>query len=120
MKQVGQYLKTITAANRRAGAMNSPNFLVDPSGQTFPVPKGATGHSAVANPTGSAFTGGAGGEKGQVNTMRIMNPTPPRGKSPGYPNGYIKYKNMNGQGVNPYTGKTSSNLENHYPIGGSE
>src|ERR1700742_1011410 len=40
----------------------------------------------------------------------------PRGASPGYPNGYIKYMNANGQGVDPYTGKTLSNAQNHFPI----
>jgi len=42
------------------------------------------------NQTGVAFTGGAGGANGQVNTLRLMDPTPPRGASPGYPNGYVE------------------------------
>ena len=49
--------------------------------------------------------------------MRIMDPTPPRGASPGYPNGYIKYENMVGQGVDPYTGKTLPNSRSHFPLG---
>lgn len=84
------------------------------------MPKGATGPSPVVNPggktTGSAFTGGKGGANGQVDTMRIMNPTQARGKSPGYPNGYIKYENRAGQGVNPNTGRTVSNKDSHFPI----
>ena len=68
----------------------APNFVVSPGGTAFPVPKGATGPSPVVNPggktTGSAFTGGEGGANEQVDTIRIMNLTPARGKSPGYPN----------------------------------
>ncbi len=56
---------------------------------------------------------------GQVTTMRIMDPTPARGGSPGYPNGYIKYENSASpkpQGVDPYTGKTLPNSQSHFPI----
>ncbi len=84
---------------------------------------GATGPTPVINPTGNqtgvAFTGGSGGANGQVSTMRIMNPTSPRGNSPGYPNGYIKYENSASprpQGVDPYTGKTLPNSQSHFPI----
>jgi len=98
----------------------APDFVVSPGGTAFPVPKGATGPASVVNPggktTGNAFTGGKGGVNGKVDTMRIMNPTPPRGKSPGYPNGYIKYENKSGQGVDPYTGRTLSNKDSHFPI----
>jgi len=48
--------------------------------------------------------------------MRIMNPTLPSGKSPGYPNGYIKYQNKSRQGVDPYTERTLSNKDSHFPI----
>lgn len=98
----------------------APDFVVSPGGTAFPVPKGASGPSPVVNPggktTGSAFTGGKGGANGKVDTMRIMNPTPPRGNSPGYRNGYIKYENKSGQGVDPYTGRTLSNKDSHFPI----
>ncbi|MDN3649163.1 RHS repeat-associated core domain-containing protein [Reinekea marina] len=98
----------------------APDFVVSPGGTAFPVPKDATGPTPVVNPggktTGSAFTGGKGGANGKVDTMRIMNPTPPRGKSPGYPNGNIKYENKSGQGVDPYTGRTLSNKDSHFPI----
>lgn len=46
--------------------------------------------------------------------MRIMDPTPPRGASPGYPNNYIKYENINKQGVD--TGRTLPNSQSHFPI----
>ncbi len=99
---------------------SGPDFVVSPGGTAYPVPKNAAGPSDVINPagkrTGSAFTGGKGGANGQVDTMRIMDPTPPRGKSPGYPNGYIKYENKAGQGVDPYTGRTIPNSQSHYPI----
>jgi len=45
-----------------------------------------------------------------------MNPTPARGKSPGYPKEYIKYENKAGQGVDPYTGRTLPNKNSHFPI----
>lgn len=101
----------------------APDFIVSPGGTAFPVPQGAAGPTPVINPagnqTGVAFTGGAGGENGKVATMRIMDPTPPRGNSPGYPRGYIKYENSASpkpQGVDPYTGKTLPNSKSHFPI----
>jgi hypothetical protein len=101
-------------------APSGPNFVVDSGGQAFPVPAGATGPTPVINPagnqTGVAFTGGQGGANGQVSTMRIMDATPARGASPGYPNGYVKYENASGQGVNPYSGRTESNAQSHHPI----
>jgi len=101
-------------------SLNSPNFIVDQSGTAFPVPSGAKGPTPVINPagkqTGVAFTGGSGGANGKVTTMRIMNPTPARGSSPGYPNGYVKYENASKQGVHPYSGKTVPNTESHHPI----
>ncbi len=99
---------------------NAPDFVVSPNGAVYPVPKGATGPSDVVNPagkvTGRAFTGGAGGANGQVSTMRIMDPAPPRGAAPGYPNGYIKFENAAGQGVDPYTGQTLPNAVSHFPV----
>ena len=92
------------------GSGSAPNFVVSPNGTAFPVPSGATGPRPVINPSGSqtgvGFTGGSGGANGQVTTMRLMCPAPARGNSPGYPNGYVKYENSYGQGVNPYTGRT--------------
>jgi RHS repeat-associated protein len=95
----------------------TPTFIVDPSGQVFPVPPGSTGPTPVINPagnqTGVAFTGGSGGANGQVSTMRIMDPVT-SGKYQ-YPDGYIKYENANGQGVDPYSGKTGSKPDTHFP-----
>jgi RHS repeat-associated protein len=101
----------------------APDFVVSPNGTVYAVPAGAEGPTAVINPagtqTGAAFTGGSGGANGQVSTMRLMNPTPPRGSSPGYPNGYIVYQNNQSptpQIVNPLTGQTTSNALGHYPV----
>ncbi|WP_454757135.1 beta strand repeat-containing protein [Cupriavidus campinensis] len=101
----------------------APNFIVSSGGTVYPVPNGATGPTPVLNPggnqTGVAFTGGAGGENGKVSTIRIMDPTQPRGASPGYPDGYVKYENSaqpKPQGVDPYTGKTLPNSQSHFPI----
>ncbi|WP_406600534.1 SpvB/TcaC N-terminal domain-containing protein [Leptospira sanjuanensis] len=108
-----------TPVNRKI-VSNRPDFIVSPDGTTFPVPKGATGPTPVSNKagniTGSAYTGGKGGANGQVSTMRIMDPTLPKGNSPGYPNGYIKYMNNAKQGVDPYTGKTLPNAQSHFGI----
>lgn len=91
--------------------------MISSSGQVFPVPTGTTGPKPNANDagkiTGIRFTGGKGGENGQVSTMRIMDPTSR------YPNGYVKYENSTTprpQGVNPVTGKTDSRANTHYPI----
>jgi len=101
---------------------NGPSFVVSPNGTVFPVPTGAVGPSPVINPagnqTGVAFTGGSGGANGNVNTLRIMNPTAPRGASPGYPNGYAVYENGVGKGaqaVDPYTGQTLPRSQAHFP-----
>ncbi|MFO0699952.1 MAG: RHS repeat-associated core domain-containing protein [Nitrospira sp.] len=102
------------------GGKRTPDFVVSPGGTTYPVPKGAQGPTPVINPagkqTGMAYKGGAGGANGQVTTMRVMDSTAPRGNSPGYPNGYVKYENQSGQGVNPYTGRTLPNTQSHFPI----
>lgn len=102
---------------------NAPDFVVSPGGTAFPVPKGAMGPVSVINPagnrTGIAFTDGAGGANSKVTTMRIMNPTLPKGSSPGYPKGYIKYENSafpTPQGVDPYTGKTLPNSLSHFQL----
>lgn len=98
----------------------APDFVVSPDGTAFKVPKGAEGPVPVVNPsgntTGTAFVNGSGGENGKVATMRLMQPTPPRGNSPGYPNGYIKFENKSGQGVHPDTGKTLPNSQSHFPV----
>lgn len=101
----------------------APDFIGSSNGTVFPVPKGATGPVPVINPqgkkTGVAFTGGTGGTNGQVKDMRIMDPTPPSGRNPGYPNGYIKYQNSHSprpQGVDPYTGRTLPESQAHFPI----
>ncbi|WP_341922299.1 Ig-like domain repeat protein [Polaromonas sp. YR568] len=101
------------------GGGGGPNYGVSSNGTVFPIPAGARGPIPVTNPngqvTGTAFTGGNGGANGQVCTVRFMNPTPPRGASPGYPNGYVKYENAAGQGVDPYSGKTLPNSQSHFP-----
>ena len=121
---IGRLLNTANKAAKAGGvakgAEKAPDFIVSKGGTAFPVPKGSKGSTSVVNPqgktTGSAFTGGKGGANGQVDTMRIMDATPARGKSPGYPNGYIKYENKAGQGVDPNTGRTLSNKDSHFPL----
>ena len=103
-----------------AGKVSSPDFVVTPKGDVISVPKGATGPVDVVNPsgktTGFAYTGGSDGINGQVSTVRIMDSTPPRGQSPGYPNGYVKYENANKQGIDFVTGKTLPNSKSHIPL----
>ena len=57
---------------------------------------------------GVQYTGGSGGHglDPRVCNVRIMEPTPPRGRSPGYPGGYVSYSNNRGQPVHPYAGST--------------
>jgi RHS repeat-associated protein len=98
---------------------SAPNYLVDGKGTAYPVPEGSVGPSPVESGKGVQFTGGRGGANGQVTDMRIMDATPAKGKVPGYPEGYIKYTNAQGQGVNPYTGQTGSKPATHFPINGS-
>ena len=63
-----------------------------------------------------AFTGGTGGANGQVSTVRIMDPVPAKGNVPEYPNGYVKYENDFGQGVDLITGQTLSKVQAHFPL----
>ena len=88
-----------------------PSFLGQANGPAIPIPQGAT-QTPIVNPggkvTGFGYTGGNGGNglSPRVTGVRVMDPTLPKGPSPGYPNGYVNYMNSSGQAVNPYTGKT--------------
>ncbi|WP_375105174.1 hypothetical protein ACDZ28_15975 [Paenibacillus sp. RS8] len=72
---------------------NSPDFVVTQKGDVIPITKGATGPNPVVNPkgnvTGQSYTGGQGSANKQVDSVRIMDPTPPRGNSLGYPGGAL-------------------------------
>ena len=112
------------AADAAGTAKRGPSFLVSEGGDVIPVPSGASGPSPVVNPqgktTGFAFTGGKGGHglDPKVTDVRVMDATPGKGSSPGYPNGYVTYQNKAGQGVNPQTGRTVSNSDpsRHQPL----
>ena len=99
-------------------------FIVSPNGVIIVAPAGSVGPSQVINPggrtTGFAFTGGSGGPGLSPRTtgVRIMDPTPPKGASPGYPAGYAAYNNKAGQGVNPQSGQTVANSDpiRHIPL----
>jgi hypothetical protein len=107
-----------------SGEAVKTDFVVTPKGDAIPIPKGATGPVDIVNSagktTGFGYTGGSGGANGQVSNVRIMDPTPPRGNSPGYPNGYVKYENNlpsgKPQGVDPITGRTLPNSQSHFPL----
>ena len=99
-------------------------IVVSPGGTAVIVPSGATGPLPVVNPagktTGFHFSGGSGGlglDK-KATGVRFMDPTPPKGASPGYANGYATYQNASGQGVDPATGKTvpNSHPTRHIPL----
>ncbi len=92
-----------------SSSLDAPNFIGTPNGELIIVPEGATGPSATRG-AGFEFTGGSGGHglDPRVTDVRIMDPTPPRPPSPGYPNGYVSYSNSSGQTVNPFTGQTIS------------
>jgi hypothetical protein len=116
---VGALRAASRAADAASTARRAPDFIVDRGGQAFPVPQGAVGPVQTNNGRGTAFVDGSGGTNRQVDTIRIMDPTPPNGRSPGYPDGYVRYQNDNRptpQAVNPYTGRTVSRAEGHYPL----
>ena len=111
-----------TASAQSAGR-NSPRFVVTSKGVTIPIPKGATGPTNVVNQqdriTGHYYSGGRDGANGQVSTVRIMNPTPARGRAPAYPDGYATYENgtgPNAQAVDPRTGQTVPPSQAHHSL----
>ena len=85
-------------------------IVVTPGGGAIPVPIGATGPTPTFNGKGFEFTGGSGGYgmSPQTSNVRIMDPTLPKGPSPGYPNGYVNYSNGSGQSINQFTGRKVS------------
>jgi RHS repeat-associated protein len=115
------------ASTSQQGAVDtSPKSLivVSPGGDAIPVPNGASGPVPVVNnagnTTGFGYTGGSGGNGLSDNTtgVRVMDPTPARGASPGYPNGHVSYGNSSGQTVNGQTGQTvpRSDPSAHVPL----
>ena len=115
------------ASTSQQGAVNTspmPLIVVSPGGDAIPVPNGASGPVPVVNnagnTTGFGYTGGSGGNGLSDNTtgVRVMDPTPARGASPGYPNGYVSYGNSSGQTVNGQTGQTvpRSDPSAHVPL----
>jgi hypothetical protein len=99
------------------------NFVVTGKGVAVPIPSGATGPQNVVNPqgnvTGHFYSGGQGGANGQVNTVRIMQPVPARGRAPAYPDGYVVYENGRGpraQAVDPRTGQTVPPSRAHHSL----
>ncbi len=102
----------------------TPSFLGQESGPSIPIPRGATGPQLLANGKGVGYTGGSGGNglAPSVSNVRIMDPTLPKGPSPGYPNGYVNYSNgaaPTPQSVNPVTGQTVGRYNPwwHIPLG---
>ena len=99
----------------------TPSFLGQESGPLIPVPEGATGPIPTANGLGDQFVGGSGGNglAPSASNVRVMDPTVPKGPSPGYPNGYVNYTNSSGQTIDPVTGQTvpRSSPWWHIPLG---
>jgi RHS repeat-associated protein len=110
---------SVVSLSNLESRLAAPNFLVDSKGTAYPVPEGSVGPVPVNSGKGIQFVEGKGGANGQVANMRVMDATPPKGNAPGYPEGYIKYTNVQGQGVNPYTGQTGSKANTHFPINGN-
>ena len=93
----------------------TPDFAATENGDVIPLPAGSRGPVPVRSrtsgqTTGSAYVEGSGGGSldPAVSDVRIMGPTPARGGSPGYPDGYVTYGRSTGQTVNPRTGRTVS------------
>ena len=78
------------------------------------------GPMPAQNWRGFRYIGGSGGHglDPRVSEVRIMDPVPSRGQSPGYTGGYVTYNNAVGQSVNPYTGRTvpQADPRRHIPI----
>ncbi|MBA3962699.1 MAG: Hint domain-containing protein, partial [Chthoniobacterales bacterium] len=97
---------------------NGPAFVApNGSGSAVSIPPGANGPVPVINNsgiiTGFSYQGGSGGLNGQVNTVRIMDPTDIN------PNGYAVYENGVGpdaQAVNPLSGRTVGPEDAHYSL----
>ena len=70
-------------------------FIGQQSGPSIVVPRGAAGPIPAWNGKGVQYTGGSGGPglSPKVSGLRIMEPTPPKGPSPGYPSGSGSYFN---------------------------
>ena len=88
-----------------------PDFVVTKAGEAIPIPAGASGPRAVETGLGFEYVGGRGGHglDPRVSSVRIMDPTLPKYPSPGYPGGYVNYRNSaqpRAQTVHPRTGDT--------------
>lgn len=99
----------------------APDFIIGPKGTAYPMPKGATGPEPLLNNAGKQT--GVKFEKVSGNTVtrvRVMDPVPPRGKAPAYPDGYIKYEKQmpqgGWQGIDPRTGKPGRPENVHFNI----
>lgn len=112
-------LSALLGGGGSAAFTRSPDFIVSPGGTAIPVPEGATRMPTVSG-KGFRFGGGSGGFGLDTRTsgVRVMDPTLPRGPSPGYPGGYATYENAAGQTVNPLTGRTipTSDAWWHIPL----
>lgn len=95
-------------------------FIGQQKGPSIAVPTGASGPVPTRS-AGVQYVGGHGGQglHPNVSNVRIMEPTPARGPSPGYPQGHASYSNSYGQTVNPYTGRPISTTDPwwHLPLG---
>ena len=115
-------VEPLPTTNSGSNIYLSTDFVVAPNGAVVPIPDGATGPIPANNGKGFQYAGGGGGKglSPNISDVRIMDPTQPAGKSPGYPNGYASYSNVHGQPANPYTGKPvkKSDPEWHIPLVG--
>jgi hypothetical protein len=102
-----------------AAPEGAPDFIGTENGELIPIPRGAQGPSPAYNGKGIQYTGGSGGN-GLADTasdVRIMDSTPPKPPSPGYPKGYVNYTNAGNQSINPYTGQTVDKYSDWWHIG---
>ena len=108
-----------------AGAPAPGLFVVTPRGAAVPVPTGATGPNPTRPsgnppaPHGFQFNGGTGGGPSlgeNVTDVRIMDPTPPRGNSPGYPHGAVVYSDRAGNPVMPDGSVPQTRGAYHIPL----
>jgi hypothetical protein len=112
---VGNSGRGLWVHNASAGSPipGNPRFIAPSDGPAIEIPPGYVGRVAD-NGRGQVWQ--LPGSTGNANSVRIMDPTPPSGPSPGYPNGYVRIMNPHGQPIDPATGRPGSKATSHIPI----
>lgn len=105
--------RSVRSIQEAAKPTRKYDFVVSPSGLVLPVPEGSGDCVPLYYKSGQlkgyAF-------RGSSQVLRLMYPVPAHGACPGYPQGYAKYDDLQGRGIDPYTGLPLSNKFSHYSL----